>query len=93
MPNNRRQVEVEDFVSHAEFRKHCDDNKVTGHKIDKLMPLAELIPVLQEIVNDEQSKRWLAKRVLNFLKIAGIVLGMMAATFGIIWQIIKEIRK
>lgn len=80
-------------VSRKEFDNHCKVNIKTDKKLDKLMPLAELIPVLKTIANDEQSKRWLAKRIINFLKIAGIIIGSAMAITGIIWQIIKEIRK
>jgi len=57
------------------------------------MPLTELIPTLKQIVEDEKAKRWLAKRIVNFLKIAGIVIASLATIFGILWTIIKELRK
>ena len=77
-------------VSRKEFDEHCEANLQTDHKLDKLMPLAELIPTLKQIVEDEQAKRWLAKRIITFLKIAGIIVGSLAAVFGIIWAIIKK---
>ena len=90
-------AQIKDFrdhsVSQKEFAEHCKLNLQTDHKLDKLMPLTELIPTLKIIVEDEKGKRWLAKRIVNFLKIAGIVIGSAGAIFWILWAIIKEFRK
>jgi len=61
--------------------------------IEKLLPLVSLIPTLNDIVEDEKSKRWLAKRIVNYLKITGIIIGSLAAIFGIGFAIMKEVRK
>jgi len=84
---------VLDKVSRKEFDAHCEANLKTDHKLDRLMPLAELIPTLKRIAEDEQSKRWLAKRIVSFLKITAIIIGSMVAVIGIVWQLIKELRK
>jgi len=80
-------------ITRKEFEDHCAENQRTSEKLDKLMPLTELIPTLKIIVEDEKAKRWLAKRIVNFLKISGIIIGTFATVFGIIWAIIKELRK
>jgi len=78
---------------HDQIKQLQISTKNNCENIKKLLPLVELIPTLNEIVEDEKSKRWLAKRIVSFLKIAGIIIGSLAAIFGIGFAIMKEVRK
>lgn len=40
-------------ITQAQFLEHCRDNEETALKLEKLMPLADLIPALEEIVENQ----------------------------------------
>lgn len=75
-----------EHVTRAQFEKHCKENQETSAKLEKLMPLANLIPTLNDIVEEKKALSLISKTVLKWI---GIVLSI-----GLfIWQIIRETRR
>lgn len=90
-------IEGEKLVSELSksLAEHCKQNTMenaeinsrflnTNEKLDKLMPLADLIPLLQEIVDREKEQKAVSKWMVRI----GKVLGFLAATITAIGVII-----
>lgn len=78
----------QEIVTQIEFRDHCKANAETDKKLDKLMPLVDLIPTLQEIVESQKANVIVAKKVLRFVGYASAVIGLIYLIFKF-WKDIK----
>ena len=77
-----------DLVSHSQFLKHCRDNDKQSEQIAKLMPLAELIPTLEEIVENQRAMTFVAKKVLKIVGYIAAVVGLIIAILEL-WKRVK----
>ena len=69
-------------VSQKEFLEHCRQNDITAKKLDQLMPLVDLIPTLNEIVEEKKAATLVGKKIIR-------VIGYTAAIIGILYAIFK----
>jgi len=77
-----------DHVKRSEFQAHCKANGETDEKLNQLMPLVELIPMLKEIVEEKKSMTFVGKRVLKIIGYTATVIGLI---IGIL-ELYKRIR-
>lgn len=64
-------------ITQAQFAEHCKENQVTADQLKKLMPLADLIPTLKEIVEEKKSMTFVGKKILKIIGYVAAVIGLM----------------
>lgn len=69
-------------ITQKQFENHCRENQATSDQLEKLMPLVDLIPILQEIVEEKKSMTYVGKKILK-------IIGYIAAVVGLIISIIE----
>lgn len=73
----------EHCIQQVEREKFNDKrNLQVDAKLDKLMPLADLIPSLTEIVENQKANVIVGRKVLKVVTIIGVVIGL-------VWSIIR----
>lgn len=103
MEDSRTKVHQEDTDHIRELRDkleiHCKQNKVrdeliddrdakTEKKIDRLMPLVDLIPTLESIVEDQKAMTIVSKKILRIVGYISAVIGLLYLVFRF-WKDIK----
>jgi hypothetical protein len=80
-------------VLQQSLTNHCNEQKITdalvAGKIDQLMPLAELIPSIQEIVENQRANTVLNKKFAKWARISMTIGGFITALYVIIEFIFK----
>jgi len=71
-----------DLVSHSQFLKHCRDNDKQSEQIAKLMPLVELIPAIEVILENQRAMSIVGKKVMK-------IIGVIASIIGLVYMIVK----
>jgi hypothetical protein len=64
-------------ITQTQFKEHCKENQVTADQLKRLMPLADLIPTLKEIVEEKKSMTFVGKKILKIIGYAAAVVGLM----------------
>jgi len=64
-------------ITQQEFVAHCKENKKTDDKLEKLMPLADLIPALEEIVENQRAMTLVGRKALRIIGYIAAVVGMI----------------
>ena len=77
-----------DAVSQDEFHAHCKSNEETDKKLEKLLPLAKLIPVLESIVKEKESMTFISKRILKIVTYTATIIGLILGLLEL-WKRIK----
>jgi len=77
-----------DTVSQDEFHAHCKSNEETDKKLEKLLPLAKLIPVLESIVKEKESMTFISKRILRIVTYIATIIGLILGLLEL-WKRIK----
>ena len=60
---------------------------------ETLEELKPLIPTLKRIVAAEEAKTWLSIRIASGIKITAAIGTALAAIFGILWAVYKELKR
>jgi hypothetical protein len=100
----RTKVHAEDTADFDDLKlalmQHCDRQQIreelvdkrdaeTGKKIDKLMPLVDLIPTLETIAENQRAAVVVGRSVLRWI-------GYISAVLGLVWLILqfwKEVKR
>lgn len=69
-------------ITRLEFKTHCKENQVTSARLEKLMPLVDLIPTLQEIVENQKATIYMGRKILKWI-------GYISAAIGLLYLILK----
>jgi len=64
-------------VKKSEFEIHCKANELTAAKLEKLMPLVDLIPTLKEIVDEKKSMTFASKKILKIITFLAAAVGLI----------------
>lgn len=64
-------------ITQKQFADHCRENEETAAQLEKLMPLADLIPTLKEIVEEKKSMTFVGKKILKIIGYVAAVVGLM----------------
>lgn len=76
-----------DYVCSSEFNEFREEQKLEHKAIDdklvKLEPLADLIPSIQELVDDKKAMQKGSKWLMKFLAFVATVLGIVWTIFEI----------
>lgn len=77
----------------TQFEQHCEDRTAidlsVNQKIDRLMPLVELIPILQEIAETQKVNQAMNKRFSGIARIVLTIGGVITAIYAIISLIFR----
>ena len=85
---NKENKDFGDSVSQDEFHAHCKSNEETDKKLEKLLPLAKLIPVLESIVKEKESMTFISKRILRIVTYIATIIGLILGLLEL-WKRIK----
>lgn len=79
---------MDDPITQKQFADHCRENEETAAQLEKLMPLADLIPTLNEIVDNQKATVYMGRK---FLRIIGTVSAIIGLAYLIVqfWKVIK----
>ena len=75
-------------ITQKQFQDHCRENEATALQLEKLMPLVDLIPTLNEIVENQKATVYIGRKILGAIGIIASVLGLLY----LILQVWKEIK-
>jgi len=79
-------------ITRKEFQEHCDSNDVTAKsvvKLEKLLPLVDLIPTLQEIVENQKATIIVGRKALRIIGYISAALGLLYLIFRF-WREVKH---
>ena len=75
------------------LEQHCSaqgkTDAIVAQQIEQLMPLTDLIPILQQIVEDKKTTVALNKRFASIARTMMAIGGVIAATYAIVQLIFK----
>jgi hypothetical protein len=75
-------------ITQKQFQDHCRENEATALQLEKLMPLVDLIPTLNEIVENQKATVYMGRKVLRMIGYISAVIGLLY----LIFQFWKEIK-
>ena len=86
-------------ITEKEFQEHCKDNytgfklakenrQAIEKKLDKLMPLVDLIPTLEDIAENQKAMTVVGKKVMKVIGVIATILGLIYLIFRF-WKEIK----
>lgn len=75
-------------VSRKEFDEHCEINKITAEQVNKLMPLVDLIPTLNEIVENQKANVYIGRKIIKIIGVISAIVGLLYLIFRF-WREIK----
>lgn len=75
-------------ITQKQFQDHCRENEATAAQLEKLMPLVDLIPTLNEIVENQKATVYIGRKILGAIGIIAFVLSLLY----LILQVWKEIK-
>lgn len=75
-------------ITQKQFQDHCRENEATASQLEKLMPLVDLIPILNEIVENQKATVYMGRKVLRMIGYISAVIGLLY----LIFQFWKEIK-
>jgi hypothetical protein len=75
-------------ITQKQFQDHCRENEATALQLEKLMPLVDLIPTLNEIVENQKATVYIGRKILGAIGIIASVLSLLY----LILQVWKEIK-
>ena len=70
-------------------KQNEDHDRLTDEKFERLMPLADLIPALQEIVENQRAMSYVGKKILRILGYISATVTLLYLFFKF-WQDIKK---
>jgi len=73
----------------AHYKQNEDHDRLTDEKFERLMPLADLIPALQEIVENQRAMSYVGKKILRILGYISAIVTLLYLFFKF-WQDIKK---
>ena len=73
---------MKDPITRDEFESHCEANLQTDKKLDKLMPLANLIPIIEEIVESQKFQTQLSKKIARGIGVFALVVSIIAGVLA-----------
>lgn len=73
---------MKETITRQEFDEHCRQNRELALQFEKIMPLVDLIPTLNEIVEEKKSMTFVGKKILQ-------VIGYFAAAIGLLLSILE----
>ena len=79
---------MNDPITQKQFEDHCRENEATAAQLEKLMPLVDLIPTLNEIVENQKATVYMGRKILRAIGIIASVLSLLY----LILQVWKEIK-
>ena len=82
-------------ITQKQFQDHCGENEVTAaiavdtaDKLERLMPLVDLIPTLNEIVENQKATVYMGRKVLRMISYISAVIGLLYLIFQF-WKAVK----
>lgn len=82
-------------ITQKQFQDHCRENEVTAaiavdtaDKLERLMPLVDLIPTLNEIVENQKATVYMGRKVLRMISYISAVIGLLYLIFQF-WKAVK----
>lgn len=73
---------MKENITREEFDEHCRQNQALATQLEKIMPLVDLIPTLNEIVEEKRSMTFVGKKILQ-------IIGYFAAAIGLLISILE----
>ena len=81
------------MITKKEFAKHCKNNKDDFRtakqdrerlnlKLERLMPLVDLIKPVKEIIENQKAMSFVGKKIMR-------IIGYAAAIFGLFWLMLR----
>jgi len=75
------------------LQTHCKENelrdKMNDEKLEKLMPLVDLIPTLNELVESQKATVYMSRKLLKFVGVVSSVIGLLYLIFTF-WKDIEH---
>jgi len=78
----------QDIITRKEFQDHCQENEATAAQLERLMPLVDLIPTLNEIVENQKATVYMGRKVLRMISYISAVIGLLYLIFQF-WKAVK----
>lgn len=67
------------------LQNHCQENelrdKMNDEKLEKLMPLVDLIPTLNELAEAQKATVYMSRKFLRFVGVVSSVIGLLYLIF------------
>lgn len=86
--DTKKMKEIEEIIK-EHIRESCENETSRDEKLDKLMPLVDLIPAIQQLVEDRKTSIAVNERFAYIARVILTIGGVIGAIFAIVQLIFK----